>query len=344
MSINAIEIDGSFGEGGGQILRTSLALSLITGKPFHLKNVRARRAKPGLQPQHLKSVQAAAEVGKANLRGASLGSCDLSFEPGNVQSGSYRFDIGTAGATGLVLHTIYLPLMLRGGGPSEITLVGGTHVSTSPSFHFLDTTWRAYLEAVGMKVSLRLDRPGFYPRGGGIVRAFLQPCSSPRGLSLLERREVRIAGISAVAGLDRGIARRQARRADHRLGQYGVATSMAEESWEGGPGSVLVLELNTTPAPTVFVGLGARGKPAETVADETVDEVISYLEAGPALVDCHSADQLVLPLALAEGPSEYTVAAVTLHMVTNIEVIARFLERRIVCEGEEGQPGWVRIS
>jgi RNA 3'-terminal phosphate cyclase (ATP) len=119
---------------------------------------------------------------------------------------------------------------------------------------------------------------------------------------------------------------------------------MAEESWEGGPGSVLVLELNTTPAPTVFVGLGARGKPAETVADETVDEVISYLEAGPALVDCHSADQIVLPLALAEGPSEYTVAAVTSHLVTNIEVIGRFLERRIVCEGEEGQPGRVRIS
>jgi RNA 3'-phosphate cyclase len=338
-----LEIDGSFGEGGGQILRTSLALALITGRPFHLSNVRARRSKPGLQPQHLKSVQATAEVGKAKVRGASLGSCDLSFEPGEVRAGAYRFDIGTAGATGLVLHTVYLPLMLRGGGPSEITLVGGTHVRTSPSFHFLDTTWRAYLEAMGMKVSLRLDRPGFYPRGGGVVRAFLQSCPRPQGLSLPERGEVRVSGISAVAGLDRGIARRQARRANHRLGQYGVTTNIVEETWEGGPGSVLVLELSTRPAPTTFVGLGARGKPAETVADEIVEEAIGYLESAPALVDVHSADQIVLPLALAEGPSEYTATAITLHLTTNIDVIGRFLERRIVCEGEEGRPGRVRI-
>jgi RNA 3'-terminal phosphate cyclase (ATP) len=338
-----IDLDGSFGEGGGQILRTSLALSLLTGIPFHLRNVRARRQKPGLQPQHLQSVQAAAALGQAKLRGASLGSCDLSFEPGTVGAGTYRFDIGTAGATGLVLHTLYLPLMLRGAGPSEITLVGGTHVSTSPSFHFLDTTWRAYLEAIGLRISLRMDRPGFYPRGGGIVRAFLQPCAAPRGLSLLERGEVQVQGTSAIAGLDRGIARRQARRAAHRLRQHDVSVHIDEESWEGGPGSVLVLELNTSPAPTVFVGLGARGKPAETVADETVEEVMSYLAAGPALVDAHSADQIVLPLALAEGPSEYTVAAVTSHLLTNIAVIGRFLQREIICEGEEGQPGRVRI-
>src|SRR5262249_13789759 len=132
MSTPRIELDGSFGEGGGQILRTSLALSLLTGKPFHLRNVRARRQKPGLQPQHLKSVQAAAAVGRAKVRGASLGSGDLVFEPGAVAAGSYTFDIGTAGATGLVLHTVYLPLALRGGEPSELTLVGGTHVMTSP--------------------------------------------------------------------------------------------------------------------------------------------------------------------------------------------------------------------
>jgi RNA 3'-terminal phosphate cyclase (ATP) len=338
-----IDLDGSFGEGGGQILRTCLALSLLTGKPFHLRNVRARRAKPGLQPQHLKSVQAAATIGQAQVRGASLGSCDLSFEPGEVQAGTYRFDIGTAGATGLVLHTIYLPLLLRGATPSEITLIGGTHVQTSPSFHFLDITWRAYLEAMGLRLSLRLDRPGFYPRGGGIVRAFLQPCAAPRGLTLLERGEVAVVGTSAVAGLDRGIARRQARRATHRLGQHGLSARIDEETWEGGPGSVLALELNTSPAPTVFVGLGARGKPAETVADEVVAEVAHYLDAGPALVDLHSADQLVLPLALAEGSSEYHAAEITLHLTTNIAVIRHFLDRQIECEGEEGQPGRVRI-
>ena len=240
MSTHTIELDGTQGEGGGQVLRTSLALSLLTGKPFHLRNIRARRSKPGLQPQHLQSVKAAAAIGNAKLRGASLGSSDLSFEPGEVQAGTYRFDIGTAGATGLVLHTIYLPLLLRGAGPSEVTLVGGTHVTTSPSFHFLDHTWRAYLEAMGLQVSLRLDHPGFYPRGGGVVRAFFQP-AAPKGVSLRERGEVQVTGIGAVAGLDRAIARRQARRAGQRLGQHNVSARIDEESWEGGPGSVLIL-------------------------------------------------------------------------------------------------------
>src|SRR5438270_312613 len=136
MESNTIELDGSMGEGGGQILRTSLALSLLTGRPFHLRNVRAGRARPGLQPQHLMSVRAAAEVGQARTRGASRGSTDLVFEPGPVKAGAYRFDIGTAGATGLVLHTVYLPLALRGEGPSELTLIGGTHNDKAPCFHF----------------------------------------------------------------------------------------------------------------------------------------------------------------------------------------------------------------
>src|ERR1700687_4793935 len=143
MENSLVELDGSFGEGGGQILRTSLALSLLTGRPFHLRNVRARRSKPGLQPQHLMSVRAAATIGQAQSQGAGLSSKDLVFEPGAVVPGGYRFDIGTAGATSLVLHTLYLPLALRGKEPSTLTLVGGTHVLASPCFHFLQTTWRA---------------------------------------------------------------------------------------------------------------------------------------------------------------------------------------------------------
>src|SRR5262249_45064043 len=151
-----IEIDGSQGEGGGQVLRTSLALSLITGKPFRLFNVRAGREKPGLQPQHLMSVKAAATVGNAQLRGASIGSSDLSFDPGEVRAGTYRFDIGTAGATGLVLHTIYLPLALKGRAASEITITGGTHVRTSPAYPFLARTWQPYLERMGLTIRLTL--------------------------------------------------------------------------------------------------------------------------------------------------------------------------------------------
>jgi RNA 3'-phosphate cyclase len=339
-----LELDGSFGEGGGQILRTSLALSLLTGRAFHLRNVRAGRDKPGLQPQHLMSVRAAAAIGQAQTRGATLHSTDLVFEPGDVRAGKYRFDVGTAGSTGLVLHTLYLPLALRGSIPSELTLIGGTHVSTSPCYHFLETTWRRYLELCGLRVSLRMNRPGFYPRGGGVVEASIQPCARLHGVHLGARGKVRARGFSAVAGLDASIARRQARRATFRLQQNGLKANLREETWEGGPGTVLAVELDTTPVPTLFFALGARGKPAERVADEAVEQVVAYLDAGDALVDAHSADQLVLPLALAEGPSEYRVAEVTRHLTTNIAVVRRFLERDIVCQGAEGEPGSVRFA
>jgi len=344
MSSDLLEIDGSFGEGGGQILRTSLALSLLSGRPFRLYNIRAGRSKPGLQPQHLTSVQAAAAIGRAKLRGASRGSSDLTFEPGQVMAGNYRFDIGTAGATSLVLHTIYLPLALCGGAPSHLTLVGGTHVSHSPCFHFLDTTWRHYLDLLGLRVSLRMVRPGFYPRGGGLVEATIQPAARLHPLHLRERGPVRLSGFSAVAGLPEDIARRQARRARFRLEQHDLKANIREESWEGGPGTVLAIVVHTTPAPVLCFGLGVRGKPAERVADEAVDQVLAYVRAAPAAVHAHSADQLVLPLALAEGPSEFTVAEVTRHLTTNIEVVRLFLGRDVQCEGEEGSPGVVRIK
>jgi RNA 3'-terminal phosphate cyclase (ATP) len=344
MSTGVIELDGSFGEGGGQILRTSLALSLLTGKPFHLRHVRAGRAKPGLQPQHLMSVRAAAAVGQAETRGASLGSTDLEFRPGKVRPGPYRFDITTAGATSLVLHTLYLPLALHADRPSDLTLIGGTHVNQSPCYHFLETTWRRYLNLLGLQVGLKMERPGFYPRGGGVVTAHLEPCPRLKGLTLRERGPVTVGGFSAVAGLPEHVAQRQARRAAFRLKQqHGLKADIRQEEWPGGPGSVLAVVVNTAPVPALFFGLGERGKPAERVADEAADQAAAYLDAAPAAVDAHSADQLVLPLALAEGPSEYTVSAVTLHLTTNVAVIRRFVDRDIVCEGNEGEPGRVLI-
>jgi RNA 3'-terminal phosphate cyclase (ATP) len=344
MSSTLLELDGSLGEGGGQILRTSLALALVTGRHFHLRNIRAGRPKPGLQPQHLMSVRAAAAIGQAQVRGASRGSVDLVFEPGPVTPGNYRFDIGTAGATGLVLHTLYLPLALRASSPSQLTLIGGTHVSTSPCFHFLQTTWCAYLARLGLTISLRLVRPGFYPRGGGIVEAVIPPCARLRGVELLQRGPVTASGFSAVAGLPLDIARRQARRASQRLQRAGLAAHIREETWEGGPGTVLAVVLETEPAPVLLFALGERGKRAERVADEAVDQALRYLHAAPAAVDAHSADQIVLPLALAEGRSEYSVTQVTSHLLTNVAVIRRFLEREIHCEGDEGKPGIVRIE
>jgi RNA 3'-terminal phosphate cyclase (ATP) len=345
MSQPILDLDGSFGEGGGQILRTSLALALLTGKAFHLRNIRAGRSKPGLQPQHLMSVRAAATIGRAQMRGGSLHSTDLVFEPGEVAAGPYRFSIGTAGATGLVLHTLYLPLALRGATASELMLGGGTHVSTSPSFDFLNTTWRPYMELLGLRLRLDMRRPGFYPRGGGHVDVHIQPCRRLHGLQLNERKPVTTATVtSAVAGLPEDIAHRQARRAAYRLKEAGLRLVAREETWPGGPGTVLAVILDTAPVPTMFFGLGARGKRAERVADEAVDQAIAYLKAAPAAVDAHSADQIVLPLALAEGASSFSVAEVTAHLLTNVAVIRRFVDRDIVCEGAQGGPGKVRIG
>jgi RNA 3'-terminal phosphate cyclase (ATP) len=342
---SVLELDGSAGEGGGQILRTSLALALLTGRAFHLRNVRAGRDRPGLQPQHLMSVRAAAAVGKAEVVGASRDSTDLLFHPGPVTPGKYHFAIGTAGATGLVLHTLYLPLALGAAAPSEVTVVGGTHVRTSPSFDFLDVTWRPYLQLLGLRVKLRLVRAGFYPRGGGVVEAHVQPCAALHGVSLEAVRPPRHAIVrSVVAGLPEEIAQRQARRAVKSLKRLNLNADVREESWPSGPGTILSVELDTEPVPTLFFVLGERGKRAERVADEAVEQVAAFLNSEPLGVDLHSADQLVLPLALAKGHSAYRVSQVTRHLTTNVAVIRQFLDRDIHCEGDEGGPGLVRIN
>ena len=339
-----VELDGSFGEGGGQILRTSLALSLMTGRPFHLRHIRAGRSRPGLQPQHLMSVQAAASVGRAPVRGAGRGSTDLEFQPGSVMPGKYHFPIGTAGATSLVLHTIFLPLALA-GSESEITIEGGTHVASSPCYHFLATTWNGYMAQLGLKLALNMRRPGFYPRGGGLLKADILPCARLVGLGDFHvMPATTVTGFSAAAGLPEHVAHRQAQRAGERLQKAGLRVDISEESWQGGPGSVLALVLDTRPVPTMFFALGERGKPAERVADEATREVVRYNRLETPAVDQHSADQLLLPLCRAEGPSTFPVAEVSSHLVTNAFVIRQFVDRKIEIEGSEGEPGIVRIG
>lgn len=343
MSKAMIEIDGSQGEGGGQILRTSLALSLITGKPFHLRNIRAGRAKPGLHAQHLMCVESAAEIGRAKTRGAHLHSIDLVFEPGEVRTGSCHFKIGTAGATSLVLHTVYLPLALS-GGPCEITIEGGTHVKASPCFHFLDRTWSRYLHALDVNIGLRMDRVGFYPRGGGMIHAHIPGIERIRvaqwqpGLT-----SNRATVVCLLAGLPAHVGERMRRTAEARLTELNLEVEVLEENLPGGPGCMLGIELATSPAPTFLFALGERGKPAETVAHEACDEVVQFLSADPLGVDEHSADQLLLPLALADGSSEFRAANVSSHLLTNVDVIGHFLDRIIVIEGKKRDPGLVQV-
>lgn len=339
-----IELDGAQGEGGGQILRTSLALSLITGQAFHLRNLRAGRSKPGLQPQHLMSVQAAAAIGQAKLRGAELHSKDLIFEPGKVQPGKYHFKIGTAGATGLVLQTVYLPLALAGGS-STVTIEGGTHVKASPCFHFLHSTWRAYLQCLGVNINLYMRRPGFFPRGGGLIQADIASCRAIRGVTIEKIEPVRRAtGFSAVSSLRKDILVRQANVIARRMSELGLQGEVHEESWNGDPGTVAAIELATEPVPTFFFALGERRKLAEDVAKEAMDQAAEFLQSDPMGIDEHSADQLVLPLSMAAGPSHYAVAKISSHLLTNIGVVRQFVDRTISGDGHFGEAGAVRIA
>jgi RNA 3'-phosphate cyclase len=340
-----LEIDGSEGEGGGQILRSALALSILTGRPFKLINIRANRSKPGLQPQHLMCVRAAGAICSGHFKGGAVGSSVLYFEPGAVKPGAYNFRIGTAGATSLVLHTVYLPLALRGDRPSEVVITGGTHNQHAPCYHFLETTWAAYLARAGIRVELEMIRPGFYPRGGGEIRAVIHPCSRVSGLTLTSCPELTTAGgFSAYCGLPESVARRQARRMAVRLKAEKVESHLRLEEWQAAnPGTVAAIIFRQAPVPPLFFGLGERGKPAEAVADDAADEALAFRAAG-CPVDPHSADQVLLPLAFSPDTSEYRTGRITRHLTTNVATVKKFVDREITLAGEEGEAGTVKVG
>jgi RNA 3'-terminal phosphate cyclase (ATP) len=339
-----IEIDASFGEGGGQILRSALALSVITGTPMRLTNIRARRPQPGLKPQHLKAVEAAAQISAARVEGSTLGSQTLIFEPLGLKGGSYAFDIGTAGSVSLLLQTIYLPLSFA-AGPSRLTLTGGTHVPWSPCFHYLQWQWLPCLAAAGYHVECSLERAGFYPRGGGLLHANIVPSRHLAPLRLTERgRLLRIRGLSAVGRLDRSIAERQRSQAAERLRDLAVPLEIeVAEVPAGSPGTFIVLQAEFEGGRCCAFALGALHKRAEKVADEAVDELRADIEAGGA-IDAWLADQLLLPLAFVPEESRLSVCRISQHLRTNAELLGYFLPVKVEIEGETGEPGRVRIQ
>jgi RNA 3'-phosphate cyclase len=342
-----IQIDGSLGEGGGQVLRSSLTLSILTGKELRMTNIRARRSRPGLGHQHLNAVQAAAAVSKAHVEGARLGSQTLVFQPNEIRSGRYNFDIGTAGSTSLVLQTIFLPLS-RAGSASTVTITGGTHVPWSPSFHYLELHWMEFMRRCGFEALLELDKVGFYPRGGGKIQATLRPVDPVSHLQIRERGELkRIQGISMVSNLNWEIASRQKRQARRRISEWGsdferLVKIKNLQAPSPGKGTMLLLLAEFEHGQCCYFGLGEKGKPAERVADEAVDALQAFLQSGAA-VDQYLADQLLLPLALAEQPSELHTSQISHHLVTNAEVLRAFMEVKIEIHGEISQPGWIRI-
>ncbi|MFP4056092.1 MAG: RNA 3'-terminal phosphate cyclase [Candidatus Brocadiia bacterium] len=340
-----LHIDGSEGEGGGQILRTALALSMVTGRPFAIRNLRAGRRKPGLRPQHLACVKAAAKVSGAQVEGAALGSRTVRFAPSAVRPGTYRFDIRTAGSTSLLLQTLSLPLALE-PSRSVVTLGGGTHVPFSPSFHFLRHQWASLLRRMGIEVELTLSQAGYYPEGGGQVRAKILPARSVDPLELGSRGPLeRLEGVSAVSNLPRSIAERQRRQALARLEAAGLHAGIEiAELPSPGKGTVLhLLSCYRGGGRAAFDALGARGKRAEQVADEACDALLGFLGTAGA-VDAHSADQLLLALALASAPSRFPVPCITTHLVTNARVIERFVDATVVLEGEVGGEGAVAVT
>ncbi|MBX9431897.1 RNA 3'-terminal phosphate cyclase [Ralstonia pseudosolanacearum] len=326
-----IELDGAQGEGGGQILRTALTLSMLTGTPFRIERIRAGRSKPGLMRQHLTAVQAAAEVSGATVEGAEAGSQALAFAPGPIHGGDYRFAIGTAGSCTLVLQTV-LPALWFADAPSTVAVSGGTHNRAAPPVDFLIRAWQPLLARMGVTQTLALKRHGFYPAGGGEVLATVTPCAGRLGaLHLTERGALReLSGQGIVANVRPGVARRELEALAARV--PGVVGSVRELSPAEGPGNALVLDAVHEHVTEVFTGFGERGVPAEQVAHGVASAALRYLHS-TAAVDEYLADQLVLPMALA-GAGCFTAVTTSPHLTTNIAVIEKFLPVEITVQAE----------
>lgn len=323
-------VNGAEGEGGGQIVRSSLALSLVTGRPVRIDNIRARRSKPGLMRQHLTAVLAAAEVGDAEVQGVALGSSRLTFVPRRLPTaGDFEFRVGTAGSTMLVLQTILAPLLLT-AATSHLVLEGGTHNPLAPPFEFVHRSYLTLLDRMGPKVDMQLSRPGFYPAGGGRCEVVVKPTQVLGPLSLLERGALRSQRVRAVvANLPLSIAQRECQHALRRLDwptDYGQ-TLVWEKSTS--PGNVVFVELEFEQLTEVFTAYGERGKPAESVAEEVTLAAAEYLK-NDAPVGEYLADQLLLPLGLGAhlgtGGGTFRTGPLTKHSRTQIALLRQFLK------------------
>jgi RNA 3'-terminal phosphate cyclase (ATP) len=333
-----IEIDGSKGEGGGQILRTALSLSVATGKPFAIRNIRAGRAKPGLMRQHLTSVKAAAEISGAQVEGADVGATALTFRPGPVKAGDYVFRIGSAGSTTLVLQTVLPPLALA-GARSRVAIEGGTHNSGAPPFEFLARCFLPLIRRMGFDVTARLKRPGFYPAGGGCIEVEIGPAGSFAPL-ILEERGARLSQMAEAvnANLPITIAERELAAVGGLMGWPSEQLFIRARPDAAGPGNCVMLTLAYEHVCEVDTAFGRIGATSEAVAGEAVKDARDYL-ATDAPVSRHLADQLILPMVLAAG-GRYVTAAPSLHMRTNVEVIRMFVEKPVAL-AEIGADRWL---
>ncbi|GAA6143062.1 RNA 3'-terminal phosphate cyclase [Hydrogenophaga sp. 5NK40-0174] len=328
-----IEIDGSVGEGGGQILRTALSLSLCSGKPFKLTHIRANRSKPGLLRQHMACVKAALSISRSTATGADLGATSLTFEPGPIRPGDYAFEIGSAGSCMLVLQTV-IPPLLAAGGESQVSVIGGTHNPKAPPFPFLLRSWIPLVRQLGCELELTLFRNGFYPAGGGEVECMVRSIAGMlRPFDLTERGKAEDGYLEILApGLPRYVSQREHERFMATSGWRDDQIRRSSVRANEGPGNAMIATLPHANLTTVFSEIGSKSVMAETVADRLAGQVRRH-HAEEGALDDHLADQWTLPLTLAVWQSgraaRYTCTALTPHAMTNFDIIQRFVPVRI---------------
>lgn len=320
-----IIIDGSEGEGGGQVLRTSASLSLVTGQPFQITNIRGKREKKGLMRQHVTSLEAACAISASECDDLAVGASEITFRPGAVKAGNYKFAVGTAGSTNLVLQTI-LPALIFADGPSHVVLDGGTHNLMAPPYDFIERTFLPIINRMGPTVSATLVRHGFYPQGGGRIEIDINPAPLQR-IDCVERGKLwSTKGTAYFAGLPFDIADREVKAANKVLGWDEGSIGVRELPEDQGPGNILILEAAFENVSEVVSGFGKFGLKAERLAKTAAKRMKGYMEseafAGPYL-----ADQLLLPFALAGGGS-FTTVKPSQHARTGADIIERFTGRK----------------
>lgn len=338
-STKRITIDGSQGEGGGQIIRSSLALSAVTATPIRLENIRAGRKKPGLLRQHLTAVRASAAICNADVRGDELRSSALEFTPSEIVGGEFQFSVGTAGSTSLVAQTI-LPALTRANAPSRVTLSGGTHNPWAPPLDYLARCYLPQLEKTGPKVSATLAKHGFYPAGGGEIRLEVQPSESLSGFQLLECGESFTARVTAIVShLPRGIAERQCKTIRRKSNWTDASYEVIEVDSPIGPGNVVMIEIEKPEVTELFIGHGKLGVKAEQVARSVLKQARAHL-AKRVPVGEYLADQLMMPLGLAAAQGHrgaFRSGPLSMHSKTHIDVLKTFLPILVsVTEHDDG--------
>ena len=337
-----ITVDGSMMEGGGQLLRMATAYSAILGEPFTIHNVRAGRSRPGLRPQHLTTLRAAAELTGAKVNGAELGSTEITYKPRKIKGGNYRFDIGTAGSVTLLLQCL-APIAAYADRRVEIRVTGGTAVKWSPPTPFLENVvWRAF-EHMGVNCSLEVTRHGFYPKGGGDATAYVEPVETLKPFTPRHESIDVIHGVSLCGRLPRHVAERQGSSAAETLEMSGFRSRISVNHLDGdyapfSPGSLVCLWTDR-----MFLGsdsLGEPRKPAEKVGREAAASLIEQIETG-ATVDLHTTDHLILPCSLARGESRFITSRLTLHTLTAVELAKVFTDAEFSVQGGMGKPATI---